>query len=66
MIYIDDYQEHELALIIKYTFIIVSRAPIPTAVAGQPDTISAGQATERRVTGPSEFPASLFILFSIF
>ena len=30
MIYIDDYQEHELALIIKYTFIIVSRAPIPT------------------------------------
>ena len=33
MIYIDDYQEHELALIIKYTFIIVSRAPIPTAIA---------------------------------
>ena len=32
MIYIDDYQEHELALIIKYTFIIVSRAPIPTVV----------------------------------
>ena len=30
MIYIDDYQEHELALVIKYTFIIVSRAPIPT------------------------------------
>ena len=30
MIYIDDCQKHELALIIKYTFIIVSRAPIPT------------------------------------
>jgi hypothetical protein len=33
MIYIDLYQEHELAHIIKYTFIIVSRAPIPTPLA---------------------------------
>ena len=30
MIYIDEYQKYKLALIIKYTFIIVSRAPIPT------------------------------------